>query len=134
MLAVAISKQDFSARYYNVVSLLWYCSGRASREKSGHHQLENLPSCSFKYVYILLCSQFCLFKVHSSQSIHLISSLYLFMLKPSKDRGTRFPSIASNYLYLGLSYINNNCFVTIHLSLPVSQSCPHTLLAPAGYA
>jgi hypothetical protein len=30
---------------------------RASREKSGNHLLENLPTCS--YVYVILCIQSC---------------------------------------------------------------------------
>jgi hypothetical protein len=32
---------------------------RASREKSGNHPLANLPTCSYKYVYVTLCIQSC---------------------------------------------------------------------------
>jgi hypothetical protein len=32
---------------------------RASREKSGNQQLANLPTCYYKYVYVILCSQSC---------------------------------------------------------------------------
>ena len=32
---------------------------RASREKSGNQQLANLPTCYYKYVYVILCIQSC---------------------------------------------------------------------------
>jgi hypothetical protein len=32
---------------------------RASREKSGNQQLGNLPTCYYKYVYVILCIQSC---------------------------------------------------------------------------
>ena len=32
---------------------------RASREKSGIQQLANLPTCYYKYVYVILCIQSC---------------------------------------------------------------------------
>ncbi len=32
---------------------------RASREKSGNQRLANLPTCYYKYVYVILCIQSC---------------------------------------------------------------------------
>ncbi len=32
---------------------------RASREKSGNHRLANLPTCYYKFVYVILCIQSC---------------------------------------------------------------------------
>ena len=40
-----------------------YCGGRecirASREIYGNQRLENLPTCYYKYVYVILCIQSC---------------------------------------------------------------------------
>jgi len=33
--------------------------GENGREKSGNHLLTNLPTCSYKYVYVILCVQSC---------------------------------------------------------------------------
>jgi len=53
--------------YTGVYTVLFYLNNnivagenvRASREKSGNQRLANLPTCYYKYVYIILCIQSC---------------------------------------------------------------------------
>ncbi len=54
---------------------------RASREKSGNQQLANLPTCYYKYVYVILCIQSC----PILHGINILSSTVLYFL-PQNDR------------------------------------------------
>ncbi len=57
---------------------------RASREKSGNHLLVNLPTCSYKYVYVILRIQSC----RILRGINILSStrVSFFLFSQQTDR------------------------------------------------
>jgi hypothetical protein len=76
----AVRRVDGVNNYRNVAAE----NVRASREKSGNQQLANLPTCYYKYVYVILCSQSC----PILRGINILSSTvraFFLLLRPLGD-------------------------------------------------
>jgi hypothetical protein len=61
---------------------------RASREKSGNQRLANLPTCYYKYVYVILCIQSC--PILRGINTHLLQFL-IFRVAHAPVVTTAFP-------------------------------------------